>query len=296
MAEGPDFVCIGAQKAATGWLYDQLSWHPHIWVPPLKELHAFDRPPHLEPLRKARGALKALGKTGLEKRNSARVTAFRRPMSDRDIEFLRLYVKRGKKVDFDWYRSLFSVKGASIAGELTPAYSGLPQGMVERIARELPALKIIFLIRDPVARAWSALQMKKRILDREGPGLALDDLDAIRSQLSDPWFQVRSYPTQTIRRWAQAFPKSQFRLEFFDDIVSSPQAVRQSIMEFLGVDPALGTGEIPPDHNRKATRTKFELTPELRALLIEVFGDEVERCAHELGGHALDWQKRYAAA
>ena len=36
---GPDFICIGAQKAGTRWLFDQLAFHPGFWMPPIKELH-----------------------------------------------------------------------------------------------------------------------------------------------------------------------------------------------------------------------------------------------------------------
>src|SRR5438105_11482287 len=48
---GPDFCCVGAQKGGTGWLYEQLRAHPDFWMPPLKELHYFDRM-----WRSARGA------------------------------------------------------------------------------------------------------------------------------------------------------------------------------------------------------------------------------------------------
>jgi hypothetical protein len=38
----PDFLCIGAQKAGTSWLYQNLQEHPGIWLPPIKEIHYFD--------------------------------------------------------------------------------------------------------------------------------------------------------------------------------------------------------------------------------------------------------------
>src|ERR1700758_1596004 len=38
----PDFLCVGAQKSGTSWLYRQLDLHPDFWIPPLKELHYFD--------------------------------------------------------------------------------------------------------------------------------------------------------------------------------------------------------------------------------------------------------------
>jgi hypothetical protein len=39
----PDFLCVGAQKAGTSWLYRQLEPHPDFWMPPVKELHYFDQ-------------------------------------------------------------------------------------------------------------------------------------------------------------------------------------------------------------------------------------------------------------
>jgi len=40
---GPDFLCIGAHKAGSTWLYQQLDSHPDFWMPPVKELHYFDQ-------------------------------------------------------------------------------------------------------------------------------------------------------------------------------------------------------------------------------------------------------------
>jgi hypothetical protein len=294
MPEGPDFLCIGAPKAGTGWLYDQLSWHPQAWVP-MKELHVFDKP-HAEPRKAIIKQLGALKEQGLEKYNAQRLAKRRPAMGGRDVAFLERYAAKTNALDFDWYRSLFSGKGSSVSGELTPAYCGLPQRMVDQIALQMPTLRIVLLIRDPIARAWSHLQMRKRLVDQRGPGLSLDDLGAVRSYLDRPAFRWRSRPTEIIRRWTRAFPESQFHYEFFDDIVRSPQAVRRSVMEFLGLDPALGTSELPAEFNRKSSRTKYQLTPELKALLLELFGDEVERCARELQGPALEWQKLYAAA
>src|SRR3954454_14322487 len=58
---GPDFLCVGAQKAGTGWLYEQLRFHPDFWMPPVKELHYFDRSwrsPRVSPAEKQRAARK----------------------------------------------------------------------------------------------------------------------------------------------------------------------------------------------------------------------------------------------
>ena len=39
----PDFLCVGAQKAGTSWLYRQLEPHPDFWMPPVKEFHYLDQ-------------------------------------------------------------------------------------------------------------------------------------------------------------------------------------------------------------------------------------------------------------
>ena len=40
--QGPDFICIGAQKAGTSWLYYTLKEHPDIEFPGEKEVHFWD--------------------------------------------------------------------------------------------------------------------------------------------------------------------------------------------------------------------------------------------------------------
>jgi hypothetical protein len=41
----PNFLIIGAQKAGTTWLFQNLQSHPEIWLPAEKEIHFFDLPP-----------------------------------------------------------------------------------------------------------------------------------------------------------------------------------------------------------------------------------------------------------
>ena len=50
-APEPDFLCVGMEKAATRWAYDQLRWadHPDFWMPPVKELrYLYSAVPRME--------------------------------------------------------------------------------------------------------------------------------------------------------------------------------------------------------------------------------------------------------
>ncbi|TVQ38230.1 MAG: hypothetical protein EA384_09570 [Spirochaetaceae bacterium] len=40
----PDFLGIGTTRGGSSWLYRVLSRHPDVWMPPVKEVHYFDRP------------------------------------------------------------------------------------------------------------------------------------------------------------------------------------------------------------------------------------------------------------
>src|SRR5688572_11809979 len=56
----PDFMCIGAQKAGTTWLWENLGCHPEVFLPADRYLHYFDR--HFErPLDEYAGHFAAAG-------------------------------------------------------------------------------------------------------------------------------------------------------------------------------------------------------------------------------------------
>ena len=119
---GPDFLCIGAQKGGTRWLYDQLQLHPDFWMPPVKELHYFDRrSPSAASVNLGRRAQESLKRTN---RRQAKLAL--RPLDQRDIDFLDAYVHMPWwRTDLDAYARLFALKGDLLSGDITPDYSTL---------------------------------------------------------------------------------------------------------------------------------------------------------------------------
>ena len=135
---GPDFICIGLRKAATRWLYSQLREHPDFALPPVKELHFFDR--RFPPKDLARRIAKST--------------------SDNDARFFDLLgaMNRSKSHDMETYSALFDVCGDKITGDITPAYgSNLGEEKIAELARVFPDTKILMMLRDPISRAWSNL-------------------------------------------------------------------------------------------------------------------------------------------
>ena len=139
-ARGPDFLVIGAQRAGTTWLHRVLRQHPALWLPPVKELHYFDR---LETKR-----------TILDPKERRRVGVKRLLSLD---PWLVSYWFRARSDE--WYARLFRAAKANglVAGEITPAYATLDETVLRRIKRMNDTIKLIFVMRDPVERAWSAV-------------------------------------------------------------------------------------------------------------------------------------------
>ena len=280
---GPDFLGVGAQKAGTSWLYEQLWAHPDFWMPPVKGLHYFNRPTRPERIR-ARPV-------EFERRRNAKRRVKAR--DERDLRFLDAMEALYARAEIDWsgYAALFAPKGSLLSGDVTPAYSTLQDEMIDSIVAHFPPVKAIFLARDPVERAWSQLSL----MMRHGTIDAFDatDFREVKSKLLLPDLQLRSYPSQIVSRWRRHLPPSQFRVYFFDDLQSEPASLRHSIIEFLGGDPLKPSGDVQAEQNSKATQEKLKLTPDVQDRLAAFFEEELKACARELDGPAAAWPGRY---
>jgi len=264
----PDFLCVGAQKAGTSWLYRQLAEHPDFWMPPVKELHYFDE------LSRIPGAASA------------------RPRDERDRRFLESIKRLSERshIDLEGYARLFEAKGLLLSGDITPAYSMLHDEVIERIVSHFPNLKVIFLARDPVERAWSQLSMGVRL--RNISPFDLTDVDHVTRTLLNPGVFLRSHPSKIVARWKRYVPPELFRIYFFDDLENNPAELRRSIFQFLGADPNKASGRLMADDNQDA-KGKLRLTDKVRSRVAQFFEQELKACAAELGGPAKQWPTRY---
>ena len=291
MSAGPDFICIGMQKAGTGWLYDQLQSHPDFWMPPTKEIHYLDRdPPRLKNvidlLEKARNK-----PARLEKRFERR-----RRWDDRDYAFLEEAAGlSGKPMSFDSYAALFRFKQGLLSGDVTPGYSGLEQPVIEQIALRLPDVKIVFLVRDPVSRAWSQISMSHRNGTFKEELLLEPEKFAKYLERTGKIHKV-AFPSKIAEPWELYAPNVRFQHFFFDDIAEKATETRAAILNYLGADPEKSSGNLAPDDNKKSSAAKLILTDDIKAALVEFFADEIRASAKRFGGHAVNWASKYGIA
>src|SRR6201987_4886933 len=91
----PDFLCVGAHKSGTTWLYQQLDSHPDFWMPPVKELHYLDQLSRVQR------------------------TSSPRCRDERDLRFLEnIRILSAKQhMDLERYAQLFEPKASLLSGD-----------------------------------------------------------------------------------------------------------------------------------------------------------------------------------
>src|SRR5207245_9577179 len=102
-------------------------------------------------------------------------------------------------LDLENYGRLFEHKGSLVSEDISPAYSTVSDEIIQRVVNSFPNLKVNFLARDPVERAWSQLSMGIRLgMIRPCDVTNADEL--IRSLLN-PGVLLRSHPSNIVARW-----------------------------------------------------------------------------------------------
>lgn len=273
-------------KAGTAWLGDQLRRHPQFWMPPVQELGYLGR--DAPALRSANRRLQRIYQRA--KRNKPKPLN----ISETDLSFLEeLAGCTGQSRDIGKYISFFRHKGSKrISGDISPGYSTLEREVIQQLLARLPALSVMLLVRDPVERLWSHINMWHR--NRKFDIAVLREPSDFRAYLRTAKMpNEASSPTKIVAHWLGFLPPGRFRYFFFDDIATRPEFVRSEILTFLGADPELGSGDLPASYNRKSQSAKLPLTEQIRAVLVQHCAAEIRACASELGGPAAAWPARY---
>ena len=220
------FVGVGAQKAGTTWLHRQLQRHPQVAVPDLKELHYFDSTcpvrtgqPYGQPLvERLRRFLTALDDTEPPDPRAVRAAL----AGVRRLEIALQPPERYRQVLDDLVEP-----ETKVVGEITPEYGTLTaEGFA--LIRETLAPKVIFIMRDPVARYWSAIRM----LASTRPRLDVE-AEFGRAILRDGIWARGDYAT-TLELLEDQFAPDDVLYLFYEDLISGESLRR--VGRFLDVE------------------------------------------------------------
>ncbi len=264
----PDLICIGAQKAATTWVFRVLAARPDTWTPPIKEVHFFN---HLHV------AAHPWTEWLVRQYLSAAEASYLRdtPLPDPDyLEWLK-GLKTPPILDEAWYQRLFAPAPPDrLALEATPEYSVVPPEGVDHIAAFLPETRFIYMIRDPVSRALSHLRMN--LSRQETLPETEDDWDAVAA---DPALWERGDYASYVPRWKGKFGPDRLLFLPYGDVAARPAATLRAIERFAGLVP-----HTPHNLKKRINKTRPIPVPDrIKARIAEQFAPQRDFVLREFG-------------
>ncbi|MGY1697007.1 MULTISPECIES: sulfotransferase [unclassified Geodermatophilus] len=244
----PQFVIAGAPKAGTTALHAALATHPGLYLSPVKEPKYYltdGRPP---PRSRQRGPGDA---------HSAREWVWRR------ADYLRL---------FD------GAPPGTVRGESTPFYLH-DRAAQRRLAADVPGIRVVVVVRDPVDRAWSNwVHLRADGLEPEADfRTAVSREDARVAAGWAPFWHYRGLGRygEQLRDLYAVLPRSQVLLLRYRQLVDTPRETLDRVSAFLGVEPGVAHTVAPEN-----VKPYVPDTPRYRALA------RVVRAGAALGAYA----------
>ena len=258
----PSFLIVGAERCGTSSMYEVLSWHPSVFSAILP----------------------------------------RKEVHYFDYNYAR---------PLSWYRCHFPLRAraalaardtgvAPVAFEASPSYMCHPLAP-ERIARDLPGVKLIVMLRDPVARAYSSHTMRagwgvetepfERALELEDSRLAgeAERMAADPSYVGYNWrhfaYRARGQYAEQLEQLDRLVGRDRIHVIDSGEFFASPGSVYDQVLDFLGL-PNVGHPAFDPP----PTRSRPPMPDSVRKALEEHYRPHDERLAAWLG-HEPSWRR-----
>ena len=179
------------------------------------------------------------GTTSLHRYLSAHPALYlpRRPQELHFFDFDENFIR-----GIDWFAEHFAPAGpAQTVGQTSPLYL-YDERVPSRLANALPHARLIFLLRDPVARAYSHYwhQVKKgteRLPFMEALAMEEKRLQGGYDARRQYSYVDRGRYAQQLARFARLFPRSQMLVLGTEALGARPLETLARCFDFLGVDP-----------------------------------------------------------
>lgn len=224
----------------------------------------------------------------------------------KETDFFDRFYDKG--VDAYWQDHFSRWSGQRAVGEATPAYFRLPF-VAHRIRRDLPDVRLILSVRNPVDRAYSSwwLAYARGFEDRPFEVAVLDELRAPPISLGGPdgerlhrasrLVRQHHHPgievylhggryAEHLRVYLDLFPRDRFHVLLLEDLMADPAAVVSKIWTFLDVGPdGRRLKAVPRNASRGALTATLYRTWLVRSLAWRVFrgpGARLERLVDRL--------------
>lgn len=144
----------------------------------------------------------------------------------KEIDFFSYYFDRG----YHWYDDHFHpVAARPVRFEASPSYLHDPR-TPERVRAYDPAMKILAMLRDPVARAYS--NHLHEIIKGHIPPVSF-----AKGLSNNPAYVEQGLYSTHLSRWLACFPRHQVLVLLAEEVAADPAQAAAQVYTFAGVDP-----------------------------------------------------------
>ena len=277
---------VGAQKGGTTWLHRQLNSNTNIDLGFRKEYHVFDA---IEDYEKNKTSKRP--RNGFRERRISKIlNSHKRGTLGRNLGMQRkqsrytaLELAFIDNVDhyFNYFDYLYlRNENIDAVGDITPNYALLKTKTFALIRKGLESrgfdVKVFFLMRDPVERAWSLARMKQRNMD-DSKKEKFDQFKYMEKITQDGFTSYKSQYDKTIKQLEGAFEKNNIYYGFYESLFNEQSF--QSIQQFLGIP--LETFDSSQVFN--ASPKSNNMPDELNKKLVEYFRPTYEAISERHG-------------
>lgn len=228
MSDKQFILGVGCQKGGTTWLHNQISKNRHVDMGFRKEYHVFDAI-YVPECSKFMGVRLTKSRMLGHALRAGSVMGQIQPLL-KSANF-----RKHPANYFKYFDALSRPKHITTVGDFSPSYCALPIEAFRLIKKNLEELgfvvKIVFLMRDPVQRCWSAVRMDRR----KRPELSLQSTEEeyLRNAYRAPGFQIRTQYENTIRNLETVFDRESILYEFYERLFT-PEVISK-IVKFLDI-------------------------------------------------------------
>lgn len=161
-----------------------------------------------------------------------------------------------------WYRSLFSgARSDQVCGEASTTYTRWPHtaDAAPRLAEAVPAVRLVYILRHPVDRAYSHYAHHMRT------GVTMTFEEALEK--SSIYVDCGLYLMQ-MQRHLERIPRERLLCLFTEDLQKSPDATLRQLQEFIGCPPIdlCGDGEVRENASGSDHFVRSRTTQRLRRI------------------------------
>lgn len=145
----------------------------------------------------------------------------------KELHFFSSYYDHG----YQWYERHFPDRaGVLAAGEYSTSYL-YDLDAPARARRYDPQLRLIVMLRDPVARAYSNHLHEVRVGHLQGADLSFET-----AMLQNPLYVEQGLYAHHLQHWLQHFDRSRLLILLQEQVDKEPQAQAAAVYRFLGID------------------------------------------------------------